>query len=110
MRPAIQAHWSHPKSFASLASHLANLPASAADAAAVTAFPDLPMAVVCAGGLRPDLQRQHERLATFSPSGRFVRASTTGHWIQLDDPALVVGLIREVVEEVQRQRARLDGA
>ena len=107
MRPAIQAHWSHPKSFASLASHLANLPVSAADAAAVTALPDLPVTVVCAGGLRPDLQRQHERLATFSPSGRFVRANTTGHWIQLDDPGLVVRVIREVVEEVRRRRGVL---
>ncbi len=101
MRPAIQAHWSHPKSFASLASHLACLPESAADAAAVTVFPDLPVAVICAGGLRPERQRMHERLATFSARGRFVRASTTGHWIQLDDPALVARVIREVVEEVR---------
>ena len=104
MRPAIQMHWSHPKSFVSLAGHLAGLSASAADAAVVTAFPDLPAAVVCAGGLRPDIQQEHERLATFSPNGRFVRASTTGHWVHLDDPRLVVGVIREVVEEVRRKR------
>ena len=102
MRPAIQMHWSHPRSFASLASHLASLPESAADAAAVTAFPALPVAVICAGGLRAEQQRMHERLATFSERGRFVRANTPGHWIQLDDPALVVGVIQEVVEETRR--------
>jgi pimeloyl-ACP methyl ester carboxylesterase len=75
MRPSIQAHWSHPKSFASLASHLAHLPESASDAAAVTVFPELPVAVIGAGGLRPELQRMHERLATFSAHGRFVRAT-----------------------------------
>lgn len=102
MRPAIQSHWSHPKSFASLASHLAHLPESAADAAAVTVLPEVPVAVICAGGLRPEQQRMHERLATFSERGRFVRAGTTGHWIQLDDSALVVRAIREIVEEVRR--------
>ena len=93
-----------PQEFVSLAGHLAGLAASAADAAVVTALPDLPAAVVCAGGLRPDIQQEHERLATFSPNGRFVRASTTGHWVHLDDPRLVVGVIREVVEEVRRKR------
>lgn len=102
MRPAIQAHWSQPKSFASLASHLANLPASAADAAAVTDFRDIPVAVISAGGLRPEIQRQHERLATMSRRGRHVVAKTTGHWIQLDDPRLVATVIREVVEETRR--------
>jgi pimeloyl-ACP methyl ester carboxylesterase len=106
MRPAIQMHWSHPKSFASLASHLAHLPESAADAAAVTVFPELPVAVICAGGLRPEAQRMHERLATFSAHGRFVRAGTAGHWIQLDDPSLVVRVIRDVVEGARRRQCR----
>lgn len=106
MRPAIQAHWSHPKSFASMASHLANLPLSAADAGAVTAFGNLPLAVISASGLRAELQRPHERLATMSQYGGHVVAKTTGHWIQLDDPGLVVEVIRDVVEDVRRRRHR----
>lgn len=86
MRPAIQPHWSQPKSFASLASHLAHLPASAADAAAVTAFHDIPIAVIFPRDLRPEVQRQHERLGTMSRRGRHVVATTGGHWIQsIDD-------------------------
>jgi len=104
MRPAIQAHWSHSKSFSSLAGYLSNLPRSAADAAGVTTFDDLPVAVICAGGLGSDVQGKHEALAAMSSRGRLVLAETSGHWVHLDDPALVVRVIGEIVDEVRRVR------
>lgn len=102
--PAIRAHWSHPKSFASLASHLAHLPATAADAAAAADFDDRPLAVIAAAGLRPELQAHHARLASFSTRGRLVQARTTGHWVHLDDPELVVQTIEDVVRETRNFR------
>jgi pimeloyl-ACP methyl ester carboxylesterase len=104
VRPIIQAHWSRAKSFASLASHLTNLPASAFDASAVTVIRDMPVVAICPADLRPELQREHERLARMSPGGRHLVARTTGHWIQLDDPEFIGSAIKEVVEDVRRRR------
>jgi pimeloyl-ACP methyl ester carboxylesterase len=38
----------------------------------------------------------HRALARLSSSGRHVIAKRTGHWIQLDDPELVIATIRDV--------------
>ncbi len=42
-------------------------------------------------------------LATLSPRGKRLIAEESGHWIQLDQPELVVDAIREVVEAVREK-------
>ncbi len=72
-------------------------------------FPDVPLVVVSAGEhawVPPALSETHEsgwlrmqrRLAELSPRGRLLVAEGAGHGIQRDDPALVVRLIRELVD------------
>ena len=68
--PVVRGLWSQPKSFLSLGQHVAALPVSAAQAAA---------------------------LSSLSSRGRHVVASDAGHWIHLDRPELVTQAIREVV-------------
>jgi hypothetical protein len=53
--------------------------------------------------------RQKEGLAGLSRNSRVVRAPRSGHHIQLDEPAAVVGAIREVVEAA-RTGGRVDRA
>ncbi len=105
-RPAIAAHWSQPKSFASMASHLANLPASAAEAAGLGTFGDRPVVVLSAAELRPELQRLHDALAAGSSNGRHIVATTAGHWIQLDEPRLVVQAIADCVDDRRKRDVR----
>jgi enterochelin esterase-like enzyme len=52
--------------------------------------------------------RQKEGLAGLSRNGRVVRAPRSGHHVHLDEPAVVVGVIREVVEAA-RTRGRPSG-
>jgi hypothetical protein len=40
----------------------------------------------------------HQALARGSPQGRHVVASSSSHWVQFDEPELVVETIREVVD------------
>jgi len=101
MHPAIQAHWSRPQSFASMASHLRCLSRSAAEVAGADDFGNRPVYVLSAAGLRPELQRPYEDLASRSTSGHHVIASSAGHWVQLDEPDLVVETIRKAVEELR---------
>ena len=66
LRPIISAFWTRPKFFDAIASQAESLPRSAA----------------------------HEALAHLSSQGKHIVASKSGHWIQLDEPDLVIESIR----------------
>jgi pimeloyl-ACP methyl ester carboxylesterase len=69
---------------------------------------DLPLVVITRGVLEEtgdsarareaDHRRDHAELARMSRRGRHIIASKSGHHVQIDDPQLVVGMIREMVE------------
>jgi pimeloyl-ACP methyl ester carboxylesterase len=88
-------------------------------AADVGTMADLPLVVLARGRpdalppqvvLAPEVVADAERvwrelqaeLAARSSQGRLVVADRSGHYIQLDEPALVVTAIRQVVESVRR--------
>ena len=94
--------WSESRSLAALASLIENVPASAAEVAAIELPRDLPLVVLTAADA-PELQKSfHERLAARSTRGRHVVASQSSHWIPIDEPELVVEACREVVTAVRR--------
>lgn len=57
--------------------------------------PDL--APVDSATIKAKLVEKNERTAAAYPRGRFVEASKSGHYIQFDEPELVVGCIAEVL-------------
>jgi pimeloyl-ACP methyl ester carboxylesterase len=94
--PVVRALWSQPKNFMNLAQHIAALPVSAAQAAAVRSLGDLPLVVVSGDHAAPYIDWQRD-LAQLSSCGRHLVASDCGHWVHLDHPELVTRAIREVV-------------
>ena len=95
--PVVRALWSQPKNFMSLGQHVAALPVSAAQAAAVRSLGDLPLVVVSGDHhAAPQIDWQRD-LAQLSSCGRHLVASDCGHWVHLDDPEVVTRAIREVV-------------
>jgi pimeloyl-ACP methyl ester carboxylesterase len=96
VHPIVQAHWSQPKCFRAMADHLGALQDMAAVVAGITSLPDVPLVVVSSGDHSPETIARHRALARLSPSGRHVVAEKAGHWVQLDDPELVVTAIRDV--------------
>ncbi len=95
--PVVRALWSQPKNFMSLGRHVAALPVSAAQAAAVRSLGDLPLVVVSGDHhAAPYIDWQRD-LAQLSSSGRHLVASDCGHWVHLDHPEVVTRAIREVV-------------
>ena len=50
--------------------------------------------------------KEHKSLAHLSSQGKHVVASKGGHWIQLDEPDLVIESIREVIESVGRRSSQ----
>lgn len=105
VRPAVQAHWSRPKSFVAMARHFAALEASAREvdralSAAVEPWP-FPLVVLTSGTATPAQVAAQRRLAVRSAEGRQIVVDA-GHWIHLDDPGTVARAIEEVVEAARR--------
>lgn len=95
--PMVRAHWCLPKSFLGMAAYLESLPASAAEAAGLGDAEGIPVIVLSAGNSTPEQRVEREALVSRSPLGRHFVAAKSGHWIQLDEPQVVVEAIREMV-------------
>lgn len=99
--PIVRGFWSEPKNFISLGQHVAALSVSAAQAAAMKSFGDLPL-VVLSGDHHPAPYADWQcDLAQLSSRGVQLLAGDCGHWIHLDRPELVTEAIRQVVAAAQ---------
>ena len=103
VHPVVQAIWCQPKCFAAMADYLAAMEEIAAAVSRITALPDIPLAVVSGADQPAEVLAKHRQLARLSSGGRHVIASTSGHWIQFDEPDLVVATIRDVVDRARRR-------
>jgi pimeloyl-ACP methyl ester carboxylesterase len=95
--PAVRAHWSRSRSFATMARHFGALVSSSREAAAVTSLGDVPLVVIAgAHQERVGLERQRA-LTRLSSRGEFVIAPRGRHWVHLDDPELVARVVQGIV-------------
>lgn len=107
---------SSAKHVSASAGELCDLPASQAEMrnAQITSLGDIPLIVLVHGKAQPMmaspevsqlLEDTHRRLsaevAALSTRGKVVVAENAGHAIQIDDPALIIASIREVVDSVR---------
>ncbi len=95
--PMVRALWSEPKNFMSLGQHVAALPVSAAQAAAVSSLGDLPLVVLLGDHHAAPYTAWQREIAQLSSGGRHLVVSDSGHWIHLDHSELVTRAIRQVV-------------
>lgn len=102
-RALLRTFWTRPHFFEALASHIESVPESARQVAEVTDFGDLPVAVLTESGAGPEKLNWHRRLASYSTQGRHLVASSSGHWIPLDEPELVVETIRQMVDLLREE-------
>jgi pimeloyl-ACP methyl ester carboxylesterase len=102
--PMVRAHWCLPKNFQGMEAYLESLPASAAEAAALAEPNAIPIIVLSAANATPEQLEEREAIVRRSPRGRHIIARRSGHWIQLDEPELVVEAIREMIEAVRPSR------
>jgi pimeloyl-ACP methyl ester carboxylesterase len=97
LRPVAQAHWSRPAPFFTLADHLQHLPESACEVEACGSLGDLPFVVMTQANPSPARAAQQDAMACQSSRGRHIIAREGGHWLLLDQPALVVEAIASLV-------------
>jgi pimeloyl-ACP methyl ester carboxylesterase len=106
-RQPLKQFWTEAKFFDALGSQIESICISAADAMAASAhgYGDLPLVTISSTDPGEYRLRQQEALAHLSTRGRHIVASNSGHWIPLDEPDLVVQVIREVVDQVRSAAA-----
>jgi pimeloyl-ACP methyl ester carboxylesterase len=101
VHPIVQAHWCQPKCFRAMAGYLGAMNETAAAIDAITALPDVPLTVVSGGDQPPGVLERHRALARLAPAGRHVIAGASGHWIQFDQPDLIVSIVCDVVDRIR---------
>ena len=93
--PIVAAHWSRPQFYQGLVAHLHAVPATVSEMHGAQAVVGMPVVLLTPGTASPlygdDLRR-------IGPGARHVTADKSGHWIHLDEPELVIDMIRGTVE------------
>jgi pimeloyl-ACP methyl ester carboxylesterase len=110
VHPVLQALWCQPKCFHAMADYLLSLEREGAAIAAIEVPHHIPVVVISSGDQPPEYLDAHRQLAAASFDGRHVIAARSAHWVQFDEPELVVGVIKELVEQSRSwmaQRARV---
>ncbi len=101
--PALRASWCRPQPYETIIRQVECLSQSAAQVAAAGGHGEIPLIVLSASNPSQDRQRVQKIAAGLSANGRHMVASDSGHWINIDQPALVIEAIREVIELARRR-------
>jgi pimeloyl-ACP methyl ester carboxylesterase len=98
VRRLIRVHWSSPKLFWTMANQIQSLPQCAQEVAvAGCSIPaDIPVTVISGAHQPPEVVANHAALANRSMQGKHIMAGKSAHWIQFDQPELVVEAVREI--------------
>jgi len=94
--PMVQEAWCQPKCFRSMADHLRVLEQDGAAIAAAQPSSAIPTFVISSANQPQEQIDEHRALAERSASGRHVIAARSTHWIQFDEPELIVAAVKEL--------------
>jgi pimeloyl-ACP methyl ester carboxylesterase len=109
-RKPLAQFWTRPRFFDALGSQIESVCVSARETldAGASGYGDLPLITISSTNPGEYRLRQQEALARLSTRGQHVMASNSGHWIPLDEPQLVVDIVRGAVVEVRRDEGRAE--
>jgi pimeloyl-ACP methyl ester carboxylesterase len=98
VHPIVQALWCQPKCFYAMADHLRVLERDGISMGALIPPREIPVIVISSSDQPAEEIAAHRMLAERSADGRHVIATRSAHWVQFDEPELIVALVRELVD------------
>jgi len=100
VRGPVRQFWTQSRFFEALGSQIETMATSARETLAATpdGFGDLPLVTISAHNPGDHRMRQQTAIAASSTRGRHVIASTSGHWVPMDDPGVIVRAVEHVVK------------
>ena len=99
VHPMVQEVWCDPKCFRSMAEHLQVLETEGQAIAAPQPPPEIPLIVISSGNHPPQEIADHRALAARASAGRHVVADRSTHWVQFDQPDLIVDAVRDLIAQ-----------
>ena len=98
VHPIVQALWCQPKCFSAMADYLLVLEREGVTLGGFIPPRTIPVVVISSGDQPAEQLAAHRMLAERSDRGRHVIAARSTHWVQFDEPELVVELVRDLVD------------
>ena len=106
IHPVVQALWCNPKCFHAMADHLSAFERDRESIDAVAPPREVPLVVISSGDQPAEQLAVHRSLAERSAAGRHIVAAQSAHWIQFDEPDLVIAAVRQLIESARRTTTR----
>ena len=103
VHPVVQALWCQPKCFHAMADHLLALERDRSEISASEIARHIPVTVISSGDQPPEQVAAQRMLAGKSERARHLTAARSAHWIQFDEPELIVTAVRELIEASTHQ-------
>ncbi len=95
--PVVAAHWSSPKFYAGMRSHIASIPDTVREMDEARPIREIPVTVLTPGNSKPLSEKCLSRIGN---NVQQVIAQASEHWIHLDEPELVIASIRNMIAAV----------
>jgi len=99
VRRLIRVHWSSPGFFWTMANQIHTLPQCAREAALCSIPPHIPITVISGVHQPPEVMASHVAMAARSLNGRHILRTRSAHWVQFDEPEVVVEAVREIARQ-----------
>jgi pimeloyl-ACP methyl ester carboxylesterase len=96
VHPMVQEVWCNPKCFRSMAAHLRVLETQGPAIVATLPPEGIPLIVISSGNHPPEEIAEHRALASRASAARHVVADRSTHWVQFDQPELIVNAVRDL--------------
>ena len=101
VHPIVQELWCQPKCFRAMADYLAVLAREGASIGMATPPAALPTVVISSANQPPEQIARHQELAAQSKAGRHVVADRSTHWVQFDQPDLIVTEVESLLRNAR---------
>jgi pimeloyl-ACP methyl ester carboxylesterase len=88
-----------------MAEYLEFLPESARSALLMPIPAEIPFIILSAANATEAELEERDSWVRQSPRGRHIRIEKSGHWLQLEKPEIVVGVIQELVQQAKDQKS-----
>jgi pimeloyl-ACP methyl ester carboxylesterase len=110
LHPTIRALWCQPKCFHAMGDHFLALQRGVPLIADLAPPRDIPVVVISSGNQPTEQLAAHRLMADASDRGRHVIATKSAHWVQFDEPELIIEAIKDVVASHREAESRATAA
>jgi pimeloyl-ACP methyl ester carboxylesterase len=93
----VQMQWSRSKPYWSMSKYLRALPSCAGEVIDCAIPKNIPVTVISGMHQPRERLKEHVAIAEHSMQGNHIVAEKSGHWIQFDEPELILNAVRQMV-------------